>query len=196
VAVPAGFTREGLPFGVSVIGRAFTDRALGHFADRLQRALPATLGNTGISLEPPAQGRPVSSRPAEREVLLAVAGAHLTGLPLNGELTSRGARLVGTARTAPDYRLYALAGTVPAKPGLVKSPGFSGPGIEVELWTLGREAFGSFVAGVPPPMVIGSVTLDDGRVVKSFLCEPYALEGSEEITSFGGFRAFLAKRST
>ena len=82
-----------------------------------------------------------------------------------------------------------------AKPGLVRSPGFSGPGIEVELWELGRDAFGSFVAGVPAPMVIGNVTLDDGRVVKSFLCETYALEGSEEITSFGGFRAFLAKRS-
>ena len=107
-------------------------------------------------------------RGSQREVLLAVAGAHLTGLPLNGELTSRGARLVGTAKTAAEYRFYALAGTSPAKPGLVRSPGFSGPGIEVELWALGRDAFGSFVAGVPAPMVIGNVTLDDGRVVKSF----------------------------
>ena len=196
VAVPAGFTAEGLPFGVSVIGPAFSDRTLARFADRLHRALPATLGSTGIALSPPGEARSASSRPGQSEVLLAVAGAHLTGLPLNGELTSRGARLVGTAKTAADYRFYALAGTVPAKPGLVKSPGFSGPGIEVELWSLGREAFGSFVTGVPSPMVIGSVTLDDGRVVKSFLCEPYALEGSEEITSFGGFRAFLAKRSS
>ena len=194
VAVPAGFTREGLPFGVTVVGPAFSDRRLLGFAELLHRALPATIGNTGVPLAPPNE-RPTSVRGAQRDVLLAVAGAHLTGLPLNGELTSRGATLVGTAKTAPEYRFYALAGTSPAKPGLVRSPGFSGPGIEVELWVLGRDAFGAFVAGVPAPMVIGNVTLEDGRVVKSFLCEPYALEGSEEITSFGGFRAFLARRS-
>jgi allophanate hydrolase len=156
--------------------------------------LPATIGGTGAPITASLE-RPASSRAGRGEVLLAVAGAHLTGLPLNGELTSRGARLVGTAKTAAEYRFYALAGTVPAKPGLVRSPGFSGPGIEVELWALGREAFGSFVAGVPGPMVIGSVMLSDGRTVKSFLCEPYALEGSEEITAFGGFRAYLAKRA-
>jgi len=194
VAVPAGFTRDGLPFGVSVVGPALSDRSILQFADALHRALPATIGSTGVPIAPSSE-RPVSSRAGKGEVLLAVAGAHLTGLPLNGELTSRGARLVGTAKTSAEYRFYALAGTSPAKPGLVKSPGFSGPGIELELWTLGREAFGSFVAGVPPPMVIGSVTLDDGRLVKSFLCEPYALEGSEEITAFGGFRAYLAKRA-
>ncbi|HEX6277483.1 MAG TPA: allophanate hydrolase [Polyangiaceae bacterium] len=194
VAFPAGFTREGLPFGVTLAGPALSDLGLLRFADALHRALPATIGNTGFALTPPSE-RPTSVRGAQREVLLAVAGAHLSGLPLNGELTNRGARLLGTARTAAEYRFYALAGTSPAKPGLVRSPGFSGPGIEVELWTLGREAFGSFVAGVPAPMVIGNVTLDDGRVVKSFLCEPYVLEGSEEITAFGGFRAYLAKRS-
>jgi allophanate hydrolase len=194
VAVPAGFTREGLPFGVTVVGTALSDYAILRFADLLHRVLPATVGNTGVPLAPSVE-RPSSSRGGQREVLLAVAGAHLSGLPLNGELTSRGARLVATAKTSSDYRFYALAGTAPVKPGLVKSPGFSGPGIEVELWTLGREAFGSFVAGVPSPMVIGNVTLDDGRVVKSFLCEPYALEGSEEITSLGGFRAYLAKRA-
>jgi allophanate hydrolase len=195
VAVPAGFTREGLPFGVSIIGPAFSDRALATFADALHRVLPASIGSTGVPLAPPPEARSASSYPGRGEVLLAVAGAHLSGLPLNGELTSRGARLVGTAKTAPDYRFYALAGTVPSKPGLVRSPGYSGPGIELELWLLGREAFGSFVAGVPAPMVIGNVTLDDGRSVKSFLCEPYALEGSEEITQLGGFRAFLAKRA-
>jgi allophanate hydrolase len=194
VTVPAGFTREGLPFGVTLVGPALSDYALAELADALHRALPATVGNTGVPIAPRLE-RPASSRGGQREVLLAVAGAHLTGLPLNGELTSRGARLVGTAKTSAEYRFYALAGTVPSKPGLVKSPGFSGPGIEVELWTLGREAFGSFVAGVPAPMVIGNVVLDDGRVVKSFLCEPYALEGSEEITALGGFRAYLAKRA-
>ncbi|HVR20567.1 MAG TPA: allophanate hydrolase, partial [Polyangiaceae bacterium] len=194
VSVPAGFTREGLPFGVTLVGAALTDKSLLRFADALHRALPATLGSTSLPLTPPGE-RPTSVGSSQREVLLAVAGAHLTGLPLNGELTTRGARLVGTAKTAAEYRFYALAGTSPAKPGLVRSPGFSGPGIEVELWALGRDAFGAFVAGVPAPMVIGNVTLNDGRVVKSFLCEPYALEGSEEITSFGGFRAFLAKRS-
>jgi allophanate hydrolase len=194
VAVPAGFTRSGLPFGVSVVGPALSDRSLLRFADAMHRSLPATVGSTGFPLTPPGE-RPTALHGAQREVLLAVAGAHLSGLPLNAELTSRGARLVGTAKTAAEYRFYALSGTSPAKPGLVRSPGFAGPGIDVELWTLGREAFGAFVAGVPAPMVIGNVTLADGRVVKSFLCEPYALEGSEEITAFGGFRAYLAKRS-
>jgi allophanate hydrolase len=128
------------------------------------------------------------------EVLLAVAGAHLRGQPLNGELTSRGASFMVTTRTAPHYRLVALAGTVPAKPGLVRTPGFQGPGIEVEVWVLSPEAFGSFVAAVPSPMVIGTVELEDGKRVKGFLCEPFALEGSTDITHLGGWRPYVGGR--
>ena len=103
---------------------------------------------------------------------MAVVGAHLTGQPLNAQLTERGARLVQACRTSPEYRLYALANTTPPKPGLVREPGFEGPGIEVEVWAVPAHQFGSFVAGVPPPLGIGSVQLDTGEWVKCFICEP------------------------
>jgi len=134
--------------------------------------------------------------PKEESVLLAVVGAHLTGQPLNWQLTSRGAQLVRTGRTARNYRLFALANTTPAKPGLVRQAGAAGGGIEIELWSLTPSAFGSFVAEVPSPMVIGSVGLLDGTTVKGFLCEPAALEGATEITHLGGWRAYLASRDS
>ncbi len=123
---------------------------------------------------------------------LAVVGAHLTGQPLNWQLTDREARLMKTCRTAPGYQLYALSGTVPAKPGLVRDPSFQGPGIEVEVWAVPEEKFGGFVAAVPPPLSIGSAELEDGSVVKCFMCEPYALETAEEITALGGWRNYVA----
>lgn len=191
LAVPAGFTEQGLPFGVTLLGPAFSDTALAELGDRLHRASAPTLGATGLSL---ADSAPFRRAPRADEVLLAVAGAHLSGEPLNHELVSRGARLVGTVRSAADYRLFALAGTTPPKPGLVRAPGHAGPGIELEVWALELAAFGSFVAKVPPPMTIGTVALEDGSSVKGFACEPSALAGAEDITSFGGWRAYLASR--
>jgi allophanate hydrolase len=191
IAVPSGFTEDGLPFGVTLLGPAFSDARLGRLADRLQRAAGLPLGATQVPLPPHADTAPPSVAAHVGEVLLAVAGAHLSGQPLNHQLTSRQARLVQTTRTAPGYRLYALAGTQPPKPGLVREPGFEGAGIEVEVWSLGREAFGSFVAEVPPPMVIGTVELADGGSAKGFLCEPFAIAQSREITGFGSWRAFL-----
>ena len=129
-------------------------------------------------------------------ILLAVVGAHLAGQPLNHQLTSRRARLVRSTRTARNYRLFALANTTPPKPGLVRVSDDAGEGIEVEVWSLAPAAFGSFVAEVPAPMTIGNVQLADGSTVKSFLCEPAALEGAKEITHFGGWRAFLAARQS
>jgi allophanate hydrolase len=123
-------------------------------------------------------------------VHLAVVGAHLRGQPLNGQLTERGARLVAETATAPTYRLFALD-TVPPKPGLVRVTGGGGAAIQVEVWELATEAFGDFVAQVPEPMCIGRVQLADGTEVAGFLCEPYAIDGATEITSFGGWRAFL-----
>ncbi len=125
-------------------------------------------------------------------ILVAVVGAHLTGQPLNHQLTTRGARLAFSAKTAPAYRLYALAGTTPPKPGLVRTPGFDGPGIALEVWAMPTASFGSFVGEIPAPLGIGSVVLDDGRSVKGFVCEPYAIEGALEITALGGWRAYLA----
>jgi allophanate hydrolase len=173
IAVPAGLRANGMPFGVSLIGPAFSDSALIQLANRY-------LDGSG---EKPAV--------APGCVQVAVVGAHLTGQPLNRELTSRGARLVRTCRTAAGYRFYALQNTTPPKPGLVRDQAFSGPGIEVEIWSVPEDEFGGFVAGVPPPLGIGTVTVEDGSTVKCFICEPFAVAGSREITSFGGWRNYL-----
>ena len=178
VAVPAGFRRDGLPFGISLIAPAFSDGGL------LRMAARFTARSSATSLDVPGC------------VALAVVGAHLTGQPLNNQLTSRGARLVRTCRTALPYRLYALAGTTPPKPGLVRDAASDGHGIEVEVWAIPEDRFGSFVAAVPPPLGIGNIELDTGEWVKGFICEPSGLSGSEEITHFVGWRAYCASRST
>ena len=181
VAVPAGFRPNGLPFGISLVGPAFSDEALLMLADRFHRAR--------VDVPGPA----LCSGPVPPGCLaVAVVGAHLTGQPLNWQLTDRGARLLKSTRTAPCYRLYALGGN-PAKPGLLREEGFEGPGIELEIWAMPASEFGSFVAAIPPPLGIGSVTLDGGDVVKCFLCEPYAVTGAEEITKFGGWRNYLVE---
>ena len=174
VAVPAGFRSDGLPFGISFISPAFSDEALLALAHRY-------LGGTT---------RLVEKCPGCVEV--AVVGAHLSGELLNSQLTARGARLQKICRTATDYRLYALAGTVPPKPGLIRDRNFRGPGIEVEVWAMPEGRFGGFVAAIPPPLRIGAVTLDNGAAVECFLCEPDALSGAKEITHFGGWRAYQA----
>jgi allophanate hydrolase len=189
VAVPAGFRPNGLPFGVTVIGRAFEDALVAAIADRLHRTLEdATIGATGVKLPAPLPA--ASTKPAA--VKLAVVGAHLSGQPLNGQLTSRKARLLGPARTAAGYSLYALSGTAPAKPGLIRD-GVGRGLIELEIWELDAAGFGSFVAEIPPPLGIGTITLEDGTQVKGFLCEPHAIAGAEDITGFGGWRNWLAR---
>ena len=122
---------------------------------------------------------------------LCVVGAHLAGMPLHWQLTSRDARLVSRTRTAPAYRLYAMANSTPPKPALVHVG--EGSAIEVEVYELPVEKFGSFVVEVPPPLAIGTVTLEDGAQVKGFVAEPRALDGAEDITALGGWRAFIAR---
>jgi allophanate hydrolase len=117
-------------------------------------------------------------------------GAHLSGMPLNSELRSLGARFLATTTTGPDYRLYALVGTAPAKPGMLRVADGKGAAIELEIWALSAEAFGRFVAAVPAPLSIGTIRLGDGGTVKGFLVEPEAIAGARDITSFGGWRAF------
>lgn len=181
LAVPAGFRpagpdRGGLPFGVTLIGPAFSDAALAVIGDALHRTLVPDL--------------PTLDQDAET-IPLAVVGAHLRGQPLNQQLIDRGAAFMHTDRTAADYRLYALADTTPAKPGLFREPGFRGPGLEVEVWSLSAAAFGAFTRDVPPPLAIGVVTLADGSTVKGFICEPAGLSGATEITHLGGWRAWV-----
>jgi allophanate hydrolase len=186
IAIPAGFTAAGLPFGITLIAPAMADAALFELGDRLHRAAGLPIGNTQhtLSIAPP----PAIESP---DVLLAVVGAHLTGQPLNHQLTGRAAQLVRTCRTAPIYKLYALANTTPAKPGLVRVD-TGGAAIEVEVWRLTRSAFGDFVREVPPPLGIGTLTLDNGDTVKGFICEPIALQNATDITPLGGWRAYRA----
>ena len=125
-------------------------------------------------------------------MLLAVVGAHLNGMPLNWQLSSRDARLVSRTRTAPVYRLYAMSQQDPAKPALVHC-GPGGSAIELEVYELDTSAFGSFVAEVPAPLAIGSVTLEDGSTVRGFGAEPRALDGAQDISAYGGWRAYLAR---
>jgi allophanate hydrolase len=189
VAVPAGFRADGLPFGVSLIGRTFAEPALLLLADRLQRELVETLGGSDRKLA--AAKQLAIETPPPGCLMMAVVGAHLSGQPLNAQLTQRGGQLIRTCRTSPEYKFYALKGTVPPKPGLVRVPGFAGPGIEVELWALPAESVGTFVDAVPQPLSIGTLTLDDGSTVKGFLVEPAAIEDATEITHLGSWRNYL-----
>jgi len=170
LAIPAGVRSNGIPFGVTLIGPAWSDEALLYKAMNQEPYCP------------------------EGYVPLAVCGAHLTGQPLNHQLVSAGAFLIEACRTSPEYRLYALKGTVPAKPGLFYSPEGGGAAIEVEVWAVPVSTFGAFVAGVPGPLAIGSGKLESGRVVKSFVCEGWALGEAVEITEFGGWRGYLGRR--
>jgi len=152
-------------------------------------AIPGALG-AGAPL---ARGEIVPAAPGEA-VPLAVVGAHLSGMPLNHELLAHRARFVEATATAPDYRLYALPGTTPPKPGLLRVAAGQGSVITVEVWAMPPEPFGRFTAAVPPPLSIGSVWLADGRWVKGLLVEPEAVKGARDISSFGGWRAFVTKR--
>ncbi|WP_422126539.1 allophanate hydrolase [Thioalkalivibrio sulfidiphilus] len=185
LAVPAGFQADGLPFGITLIAPAFGDGALLPLGERFQHASVETQGATAHPVPAP---RPVTG-PAPGHLRVAVCGAHMQGLPLNHQLTERGARLVAKTRTSPHYRFYALAGGPPWRPGLVRDAG--GQAIEVEVWELPAAHFGSFVDGIPAPLGIGRVELADGSRVAGFLCEPHGVADAREITHLGGWRAYL-----
>jgi allophanate hydrolase len=142
----------------------------------------------------PAPDRPEPVAADGHAVPIVVVGAHLSGLPLNGQLTERGARLLRRTRTAPRYRLFALPGTAPPRPGLVRDP--AGGPIDVEIWSLPRAGWASFIEGIPPPLCIGSVETAEDGWVRGFLCEPHALAGAEEATALGGWRAYLASKGS
>jgi allophanate hydrolase len=199
VAVPAGFQNGGLPFGVTLIAPAHHDKSLLHFAGRLQRAYALPLGATGISLskDVSSEGALFQSKTCTEQsdmVRVAVCGAHLSGLPLNGQLTSRAGQLVMSTATSPDYKLYALPGEPPQRPGLVHvERGEQGVSIEVEVWELPPSEFGGFVAGISAPLGIGTITMADGQAVQGFLCERYAVAAAEDISRFGGWRGYLRR---
>jgi allophanate hydrolase len=201
IAVPAGFKSEGQPFGVTLLGPAFAERSLSVLAARFHEQEPARVGATAVEVRRTEAAKPARRArvPApvpriEQSIRLTVVGAHLRGQPLHRELVELGARFEQCVRTAPHYRLYALAGTVPAKPGLVRQRE-GGSAIELEIYRLDAESFGAFTANVGAPLGIGNVELENGEWVKGFVCEAAATEGAVDISHWGGWRAYLASRA-
>ena len=190
LSVPASMHADGVPFGVTFVAPAGRDAWLASLGRVFHADTALPLGATGQP-QPPLARLAVAA--AADDIPLAVVGAHLSGMALNGELTALGASFRETARTRPDYRLFALAGTHPPKPGLLRVAAGEGAPIEVEIWALAPAAFGRFVAAVPPPLSIGTLALADGRLVKGFLVEAEAVAGARDITAFGGWRAYMAQ---
>jgi allophanate hydrolase len=193
LAVPASMRPDGTPFGVTLLAPAGGDAMLAAIGRDFHAATGLPLGALKYPLPPPARLPAVA---AAGEVPLAVVGAHLSGMPLNGELRALGGRLIERGATARHYKLYALPGTGPPKPGLLRVKNGAGAAIEIEVWALSETAFGRFVAAVPPPLSIGTLELDSGRSVKGFLVEAEAVAGARDISSFGGWRAFVAQEQT
>ena len=173
VAVPAGRRADGLPFGVQLMAPAFADRPLLDLAARWTGEPPAAPEHAG-------------------RALLAVAGAHLSGQPRNGDLVAAGGRLTARVRTAGGYRMYVVPGPFP-RPGLVRGDG-PDDGLELELWDLPAHGLGELLPTVLPPLHLGPVELHDGRVVTGFLADTGAADPTADITRFGGWRAYLASR--
>ncbi|MYM63209.1 allophanate hydrolase [Pseudomaricurvus sp. HS19] len=188
VAVPTQMATNGLPFGITLAGQVFKDRELLSIARRVHRQAGLTLGAS----EMPVEYADSAVTAATASIDVVVCGAHLDGLPLNWQLRERGAVLKSKTHTAPCYRMYALAGGPPYRPGLVCDE--KGSSIEVEVWSVPAAEFGSFVAGIPAPLGIGKVRLADDSLVTGFICEPYGIEGAQEITHLGGWRSYLASK--
>jgi allophanate hydrolase len=188
LALPASLRRDGIPFGVTVLAPGGSDALLASLGRVFHAETGLPMGATGRSQPPLA---PSSAAPAPGEIAIAVVGAHMSGMPLNGELTSLGARFLESAATAPSYRLFALNGKPPERPGMLRVAN-DGASIALEIWALPAEGFGRFVAAIPAPLSIGTLMLADGRTVKGFLAESDAVNGARDISSFGGWRAFVA----
>ncbi len=187
LALPSSLRADGLPAGITLIAPAWHDDALASFGRQWQRSLNLPLGATGLAMK--SEEFMTSAPVSAACVRVAVVGAHLTGMPLNFQLTSRNAVRVEQTTTAATYKLYALANTTPPKPGLVRAEG--GSAIIVELWDIPLARFGEFVAEIPAPLGMGSLELADGRRVKGFICEPWALGEATDITAFGGWRSYI-----
>jgi allophanate hydrolase len=210
VALPAGMRPDGLPFGVTLFGPAFSDPLLARLAERLHldpsQANWPTQGATGHPVSPiasrvsaterlPARMAQGSTETGHSMLPLVVCGAHLSGLALNHQLVERGGRRLCATKTAPCYRLYALPGGPPERPGLIRVP-TDGVAIDVEVWALPETTIGSFLRGIPAPLGLGSVELADGRLEKGFICEGFAAEGARDISALGGWRAYLSGSDT
>ncbi len=194
LAVPAARKANGLPFGVTLIAPAFREGALATLGAAFHAATGLTLGASTHPLPALSATTAVEEppQPAARPARVAVAGLHLSGQPLNGQLLDLGARLAGTVRTAPSYRMYALERPGRRFPGIVR--GENGGALEMEVWEMSHAAMGAFLDRVLEPLCIGTLELESGEKVKGFLCESWAVADALDITSLGGWRAYLAQR--
>jgi allophanate hydrolase len=194
IALPAGILPSGLPFGITLFGPAFSDRLLLSVGAQWQALTDYTLGATAHKLIDSVQT--VSLVAPAGQMDIAVCGAHLSGFPLNHQLTERGGYLIESTNTSPDYRFYALAGGPPYRPGLIRVADNTeqGASIAVEVWRLPESTVGSFLAGIGQPLGLGKVELADGRWVTSFICEGYAIETAEEITQFGSWKGYIGTK--
>ena len=189
IAAPGPFRKDGRAAGVTFIGARGQDAMLASLARAFHATAATTMGATGRPL--PARTALPAAAPAGY-CELAVVGAHLSGMALNHELRALGGLFLRAAATEPSYKLYALPGGPPARPGLVRVEANAGHAITTEVWALPMEGFGRFVAGIPAPLGIGTLLLADGTRPKGFLCEAQATRGAEDISSHGGWRAYIA----
>jgi allophanate hydrolase len=185
LAIPAGFTPQGLPFGITLIAEALHDHRLFTLGYTQLAKQPRLIGATGVTMTEPLLVPEITDT-----IALAVCGAHLSGMPLNGQLQERTAVLREATHTAPCYQLFALPGGPPKRPGLMRT--HDGVAIEVEVYDIPTAHVGSFLAGIPQPLGLGQLELASGEWVTGFICEPCGIEGAEDVSSFGGWRGYIA----
>jgi allophanate hydrolase len=188
LALPASIRPDGIPFGITLLAPGGQDSGLTSLGRVFHAATRLPLGALGL---PQPSQAPLAASPQPHEIAIAVVGAHMSGMPLNGELKSFGARFLEAANTAPDYKLYALNASQPARPGMLRVAA-DGASVALEIWALPAEGFGRFVASIPSPLSIGSVRLIDGRTVKGFLVEAEGINGAQDVSHFGSWRAVVA----
>lgn len=188
VAVPAGFLENGLPWGISLVSTRMRDRKLLSYSNRWQQSAKLKPGKLEIELPVTEAG----SIDFSDSISMVVCGAHLGGLALNWQLTERGARLQESLTTAAAYRMFVIDGVL-QRPGLIRDE-LNGNAIDIEIWSMPKAEFGSFVAAIPGPLGIGKVETDDGRWLPGFICEGYAVEGAEDITELGGWCQYLSMK--
>jgi allophanate hydrolase len=189
LALPAMMRADGIPFGITLLAPSGHDARLASIGRAFHADTGLTMGAKGLP-QPPLLS--LVDEPRD-EIAIAVVGAHLSGMALNSELKALGGRLLKAAATAPDYKLYALKGTTPPKPGMLRVEAGAGSVIELEVWALSAASFGVFVASIPAPLSIGTVRLADGSSVQGFLVEAIGVGGARDISHFGGWRAFMAE---
>jgi allophanate hydrolase len=189
LALPAAIRPDEIPFGITLLAPTGQDARLASIGRVFHADTKLPMGSRSLQ-QPPFSA--LTAGVSGDEIAIAVVGAHLSGMVLNGELKTLRGRLLEATSTAPDYKLYALS-TTPPKPGMLRVEAGTGSSIALEIWALPAAAFGEFVAAIPPPLSIGTIRLADGRGVKGFIVEPAAIDGARDISAFGGWRAFVAE---